>query len=235
MLERLGKQDTLHLYAVIINFIGEQATLPRLYPILDTEALARRGCAVETAAEAMLEGGARILQFRHKGHFSRAAFEQAERVAAIARRAGALFVVNDRADISMLLDAGLHVGQDDLSPADARRLIGPGRILGFSTHNLAQLAAAGSEPLDYVAFGPVFATRSKLKPDPVVGLAGLAEAKQQARFPLVAIGGITRENAAEVLAAGADSLAVIHDILPETCTFLNLRARMEEWHRLVRP
>jgi thiamine-phosphate pyrophosphorylase len=218
-----------------MDFISKHAILPKLYPILDTETLARRGCGVLTAAQAMLEGGARILQFRHKGHFSRPVFKDAECIAVLAREAGATFIVDDRADIAMLLDAGLHVGQDDLPPRDARRLIGPGRMLGFSTHNPAQLAAAGSEPLDYVAFGPVFATRSKENPDPVAGLAGLAEAKEQTRFPLVAIGGITRANAREVLAAGADSLAVIHDILPETCTFQTLRARMEEWHQVVRP
>ncbi len=127
----------------MMDFISKHATVPKLYPILDTEALARRGCAVETAAEAMLESGARILQFRHKGHYSRAVFEQAERVAALVRRAGALFIIDDRADIALLLDAGLHVGQDDLPPCDARRLIGPGRMLGFSTHNPAQFARRG--------------------------------------------------------------------------------------------
>ena len=217
----------------MMDSIGSKLTIPRLYPILDTEALSRRGCPVETAAEAMLEGGARILQFRHKGHYSRAVFEQCERVAELARRAGALFIVNDRADFALLVDAGLHVGQDDLPPCDARRLIGPGRILGFSTHNPAQLAAAASEPLNYVAFGPVFATRSKQNPDPVVGLAGLAGATRQVGRPRVAIGGITRANAREVLAAGADSVAVIQDLLPDPCDFQNLRARIEEWHRLV--
>ena len=208
--------------------------LPRVYPILDTETLARRGCAVETAAEAMLEGGARILQFRHKGHYSRALFEQAERVAALAGRAGALFLIDDRADIALLLDAGLHVGQDDLPPRDARRLLGPHRILGFSTHNPKQLAGAVAEPVDYLAFGPVFATRSKQNPHPVVGVRALQEAKKEASLPLVAIGGITRANALEVFAAGADSVALIHDILPETCTFSTVRARMEEWQRLVK-
>lgn len=207
--------------------------LPRIYPILDTETLARRNCAVETAAEAMLQGGARILQFRHKGHFSRAVFEQAGRVAALCRAASALFLIDDRADIALLLDAGLHLGQDDLAPRDARRLLPPGRILGFSTHNAFQLAAASAEPVDYLALGPVFPTRSKHNPDPTLGLAELAQAKKQAALPLVAIGGITRDNALQVFAAGAACVAVIRDILPETCTFSNLRARMEEWQRLV--
>ena len=129
--------------------------LPAIYPILDTTSLARRGCPVETAAHALLDGGAGILQFRHKGPFARAVFQVAERVAELCRRAGALYVINDRADVALLLDAGLHVGQDDLPPGDARRLIGPGRLLGFSTHNAAQFAAALAEPADYLAFGPV--------------------------------------------------------------------------------
>jgi thiamine-phosphate pyrophosphorylase len=187
---------------------------------------------VETAARAMLEGGARILQFRHKGHYSRAVFEEAERVAELSRRAGALFVVDDRADIALLLGAGLHVGQDDLPPQDARRLLGPGRLLGFSTHNAAQFAAALEEPADYLAFGPIFSTASKENPDPAVGCETLRQLR--ADRPLVAIGGIQRAHALAVLAAGADSLAVINDLLPETCTFESLRARMEEWQRLVR-
>ncbi len=208
--------------------------LPLVYPILDTGALARRGCAVCAAAKALLDAGARILQFRHKGHFGRTAFEEAERVAELCRRAGAIFIVDDRADIAALLDAGLHVGQDDLPPADARRILGPDRILGFSTHNADQFEAAAAEPVDYLAFGPVFPTQSKDNPDPVVGPARLREIRNSWRGPLVAIGGITRANVCEVLGAGADSVAVIHDILPDICTPSNLHARMEEWLQLVR-
>jgi thiamine-phosphate pyrophosphorylase len=141
--------------------------------------------------------------------------------------------VDDRADIAMLLGAGLHVGQEDLPPADARRLIGPGRILGLSTHNAEQFAAAAREPVDYLAIGPIFATRSKANPDPVVGTTGV-KALGRCRVPLVAIGGITRANALEVLEAGADSVAVIHDILPNDCTYEGLRQRIEEWQRLVK-
>jgi len=207
---------------------------PRIYPILDTDSLARRNCPVQTAAEAMLDGGARILQFRHKGHYSRASLEQAERVAELCRRAGALFIVDDRSDIALLLDAGLHVGQDDLPSRDARRLLGPNRLLGLSTHNAAQFAAALQEPVDYLAFGPIFPTGTKRSPDPVVGLGGLCSLRTQIDRPVVAIGGISRATALEVLAAGADSLAVINDLLPETCSFETLRARMEEWQQLVR-
>jgi thiamine-phosphate pyrophosphorylase len=207
--------------------------LPRLYPILDTGTLARLACPVAEAAAAMLAAGARLLQFRHKGHFSRAVFEQAEQVGALCRQAGAQFIIDDRADIALLLEAGLHVGQDDLPPADARRLLGPDRVLGFSTHNLAQFTAALAEPADYLAFGPVFLTATKENPDPVVGLDQLRRMRRLADRPLVAIGGITRYNALEVLAAGADSVAVIADLYPDPCTPAALRARMEEWQQLV--
>jgi thiamine-phosphate pyrophosphorylase len=209
-------------------------TLPRLYPILDTALLAQRRCGVIAAAGAMLAGGARILQFRHKGHYSRSVFGDAEQVAKLCRRAGAIFVIDDRADIAVLLDAGLHVGQDDLPPQDARRLVGPGRLLGFSTHNEAQLRAAATEPVDYVAFGPVFGTMSKEKPDPVVGVEELRKLRTIEARPLVAIGGITRENALAVLDAGADSVAVISDLLPEECAFESMRERMEQWQKLVK-
>jgi thiamine-phosphate pyrophosphorylase len=115
--------------------------LPRLYPIVDSSALTVRGFDLVTASEAMLEGGARILQFRHKGHYSRTVFEQASRIAGLCRSANALFVIDDRADIALLLDAGVHLGQDDLAPADARKILGPHRWIGFSTHNAEQFAA----------------------------------------------------------------------------------------------
>jgi len=209
-------------------------TLPRLYPILDTGTLARRGCAVEAAARGMLDGGARILQVRHKGFFSREVFEDAEKVAELCRLAGALLIVDDRTDIAMLLDAGVHLGQEDLEPVDARRIGGEGRVIGFSTHNEEQLRAAAGEPVDYVALGPIFGTGSKERPDPVMGVDVLARLRPLSGRPLVAIGGITRENAAEVLAAGADSVAVIADLLPDHCTEETIRERMEEWQKLVK-
>src|SRR4029079_4313735 len=144
--------------------------LPRVYPILDTESLDRRAVALETAAAAFLEGGAGILQIRHKRHWSRSFFETARTVARLCREAGAALVVNDRADFALLLEAGLHVGQDDLPPRDARRLMGSDAPIGFSSHNVNQRGAAGGEPVDYVALGPVFSTASKLNPDPVTGV-----------------------------------------------------------------
>jgi len=188
--------------------------LPAFYPVLDAD----RVSAVP-AAEALLEAGARILQFRHKGFFSREAFEQASRISELCRRAGALFVVNDRADVAKLLDAALHLGQDDLAPADARRILPAPSILGFSTHNEQQLRAANLEPVDYLAIGPIFPTRSKLNPDPIVGMDRLRSLRKLTQKPLVAIGGITRELAPQVFEAGADSVAVISDLFP----------RPEEW------
>jgi thiamine-phosphate pyrophosphorylase len=207
--------------------------LPRIYPILDTETLARRGVQTAVAASAFLEAGAGILQIRHKGHWSRGRFDEAQVVARLCRETGATLVIDDRADFAMLLDAGLHIGQDDLAPRDARRLIGSERLLGFSSHNVPQLCAAGGEPVDYVALGPVFATASKINPDPVVGIEEVRRCRALLEKPLVAIGGITRENAPEVLRAGADSLAVISDLVPEPATAKSLRERMEEWIRIA--
>jgi thiamine-phosphate pyrophosphorylase len=142
-------------------------------------------------------------------------------------------VVNDRADIAMLLHAGLHVGQDDLPPKDARRLIGSEALLGYSTHNGEQLAAAALEPVGYLAIGPIFATLSKMNPDPVVGVERLREWRSLTARPLVGIGGITRENVRSVLAAGADSVAVIGDLLPHDCTARSIRERFDEWQRRI--
>jgi thiamine-phosphate pyrophosphorylase len=207
---------------------------PRLYPILDTQLLAAKGCEPETAAAAWLDAGACIMQFRHKAQWTRAVFEQSERVARQCREGHAIFIVNDRADIAMLLRAGLHVGQADLPPADARRLMGIGAPLGYSTHNPGQLDAAAAEPVDYVAIGPIFMTASKENPDPVVGLEELRACRARCGRPLVAIGGITRETARAVFAAGADSIAVIGDLIPDNCTGATLRGRMEEWRQLAR-
>lgn len=182
----------------------------------------------------MLDGGARILQFRHKGKYSRDVFDSAGQVAELCHSRGALFIVDDRADIAMMLDAGLHVGQDDVPVPIARRLIGTNRVLGFSTHNLDQLAASVEAPVDYVAYGPVFRTESKENPDPVVGIEGVRAAKGAAGSrPLVAIGGITRANGADVLAAGADSVAVIADLMPDPCTADSIRNRIQEWLALA--
>jgi thiamine-phosphate pyrophosphorylase len=203
--------------------------LPRVYPILDTESLNRCGIPLETAAAAFLEGGAGILQIRQKGHWSRNFFAAAQQVARLCRESGTPLIVDDRADFALLLEAGLHVGQDDLSPRDARKLVGSEAILGYSSHNMTQLIAAAGEPVDYVAIGPVFATTSKRNPDPVVGVEEILRCRSLIEKPLVAIGGITLENAADLWAAGADSVAIIGALLPEPATARGLRERMEAW------
>jgi thiamine-phosphate pyrophosphorylase len=212
--------------------------LPRVYPILDTESLDRLGITLATAAAAFLEGGAGILQIRHKGHWTRDLFEDSKQVARLCREADVPLVVNDRADFALLLEAGLHVGQDDLPPRDARRLMGPDAVIGFSSHNVAQLCAAGGEPVSYVALGPIFRTPSKRNPDPVVGVQEVSRCRALLDKPFVAIGGITLDNATEVWNAGADSVAVIADLLPDPGSALPgaqfLRQRMEKWHQLVK-
>jgi thiamine-phosphate pyrophosphorylase len=203
--------------------------LPRIYPILDSDTLARRGLSLIAAAAALLEGGAAILQLRNKSHWSRDYFEAARAVARLCREAGAQLMVNDRADFALLLDAGLHLGQDDLPPRDARRIVGPDSIVGFSSHNPGQLAAAGGEPVDYVALGPIFPTASKLNPDPAVGLDEIRRCRPLIEQPLVAIGGITLDTAAQVFAAGADSIALISALYPESGSARDVRLRMEQW------
>ncbi len=209
-------------------------TLPRLYPILDTGTLAERGLTLPAAAEAFLEGGAGILQIRHKGHWGRDLFDAARQVARLCREAGAELVIDDRADFAMLLHAGVHVGQDDLPPRACRTLLGAEAIIGFSSHNAGQLAAAGGEPVDYVALGPVFATASKLHPDPVLGVEEVRRVRALIEKPLVAIGGITMENALGVLSVGADSVAVIAGLLPQPATAGALRLRLVEWQNLLK-
>jgi thiamine-phosphate pyrophosphorylase len=204
--------------------------VPRFYPILDTETARQRGVAVDEVAKALIGAGARILQFRHKMFYSRHAFAALEKVAALCHRAGVTLVVNDRADLARLVGAALHLGQDDLPPAAARRVLGETGAIGFSTHNEAQLRAAAAEPVDYIALGPIFGTVSKENPDPVVGLAELRRLRAMATRPLVAIGGITRANALSVIEAGADSVAVIGDLFPAEGS---IWARAEEWLKLV--
>ena len=209
------------------------AAFPRFYPILDTGAAARAGLDLAKSAEALLDAGIGILQLRHKDHFDRKTFEMAQEVAAACREAGALFVINDRADMAVLLDAALHIGQDDLPAPESRALIGTGRVLGLSTHNEAQLLASNDDPVDYIAIGPLFQTGSKRNPDAVVGVEELARLRPLTGRPVVAIGGINRENFGSVLQAGADSIAVIGDLFAPGGTLKSLRERAEEWMRLT--
>lgn len=208
------------------------AIIPAVYPILDTATLDRLQFAPLTAAEALIEGGAGILQIRHKTFWSRETFALAEQLNTLCKAAGIPFVVNDRADYAAILGAALHLGQEDLTPTDARRVVGPNTLIGYSTHNPAQMTAVADEPADYVAFGPMFGTVSKERPDPTVGIEGLKTIRALTQRPLVAIGGITRDNAFTCWDAGADSVAVIADLYPASCTKAALRDRMEEWQKL---
>ncbi len=208
--------------------------LPRLYPLVDTGLLAGRGFPVEPFAEAILDAGARLLQLRHKDPYTRDDFAMALRLAALCESAGALLVVNDRADIARLTGAALHLGQDDLPVSAARKLLGPNATIGLSTHNETQVRAAASDPVNYLALGPLFPTASKQNPDPVVGTAEFARLRSITSRPLVAIGGITRANALEAIVAGADSVAVISDLIPGELTSRAVRARTEEWLQLLK-
>lgn len=160
-------------------------------------------------------------------------FEAAEQITELCSTAGALFVMNDRVDIAMMLHASVHLGQEDLCPADARRLTGEGTVIGFSTHNEAQIRAAGGEPVDYLALGPLFGTTTKEHPDPMVGLNELRRLRPLVTKPLVAIGGITRANAVATFEAGADSVAVIADLLSGCARAADIGKRTEEWLQLT--
>ena len=194
-------------------------SLPRLYAIVDSSAHQSIRELVAFARE-LAAGGCSLIQYRNKSGNARVMLEHAKELRRQSR-AGmpaphVRLIMNDRADLCLAADFdGVHVGQDDLSPESVRAIIGPDRWLGVSTHNPEQLREADLTSADYLAIGPVFATSSKEDPDPAVGLEGVRRARAVTRKPLVAIGGITRANAASVIEAGADSVAVISDLLRE--------------------
>jgi len=186
--------------------------LPRLYAILDASCFPDAD-GMLTAAEELAAAGVTLLQYRSKSGNARQMLEHARELKRVVDSRVRL-IMNDRADLALAAGfGGLHVGQDDLSPEAARSIIGPHRWLGVSTHNPEQIVQADKTDADYLAIGPVFATASKANPDPVVGLQGVRRARELTRKPLVAIGGITRTNARSVIEAGADSVAVISDLL----------------------
>jgi thiamine-phosphate pyrophosphorylase len=191
--------------------------LPRLYAIVDADVCAGAGYTPLDVTRAFLSAGVRLIQLRAKSWASGPFLDLAQAAVADAATAGAIIIVNDRADIAVLAGApGLHVGQEDLSAADARRIVGPDSVLGLSTHTEAQWTNALREPISYVAIGPVFGTGSKDTGYQAVGLqtVGLAAAAAAERaVPVVAIGGITLERAPAVIAAGASAVAVISDLL----------------------
>jgi thiamine-phosphate pyrophosphorylase len=189
-------------------------SLPRLYPVTDTKI---SGLAHAEQTARLIAGGAGIVQIREKYLNPREFLAAAKDAVAVASQHRIPLIVNDRADIALLVGAaGVHLGQDDLPPAAARELLGSDAIIGFSTHNLEQAKRAAELPINYLALGPIFATSSKENPDPMVGLAGLREVRRAVpNLPLVAIGGITLATAREVIEAGADSIAVIGALLAE--------------------
>ena len=202
-------------------------SVPRLYAIVDAAAF-RKVEDLTTFARELIAGGCTVLQYRNKNGNAGEMLRQA-----LALKISAVgevkLIMNDRADLCLAADFdGVHIGQDDLSPESVRGIIGSGRWLGVSTHNPEQIKQADRTSADYLAIGPVFSTSSKAKPDPVVGLEGVRQARELTRKPLVAIGGITRANAASVIEAGADSVAVISDLLREP------RKSAEEFFSILR-
>jgi thiamine-phosphate pyrophosphorylase len=187
-------------------------SIPRLYAIIDPARAGGRPPGV--VAKELLSGGVRLIQLRDKQASSRQLYEACAELKELLRDCGCSLIVNDRADVARATDAdGVHLGQDDLPVEMARGLLAPGKWIGCSTHSVDQVAEADRSTADYIAFGPIFPTASKENPDPVVGLEGLRDARRVTGKPLVAIGGITLRNAREVLAAGADSVAVLGDLL----------------------
>ncbi len=185
--------------------------LPRLYPILDAGLLSRSGLSIETFARELHAAGIRFLQYRDKDASDSLLLERVSMLREIF--ADGCLILNDRVPLAAGCD-GVHIGQEDGSPVEARALLGPGALIGLSTHSERQLIDANQSPVDYLAIGPVFATQSKHVPDPVVGLEGVRAARRLTGKPLVAIGGITRDNCATVMDAGADSVAVISELVP---------------------
>jgi thiamine-phosphate pyrophosphorylase len=184
--------------------------LSRLYVIVDAEVLATRSVSLASFARDLRAAGVTLLQYRDKNGSP----QDVLRAASILREAmsgsACRLILNDRADLAVLANFdGVHVGQGDLSPEDARRVVGPNAIVGVSTHSDEQGRIADESCADYVAIGPVFATGTKPDASPVVGLEGVHRARALTRKPLVAIGGITRANARSVIDVGADSIAVI--------------------------
>ena len=199
--------------------------LPRLYCIVDTSCFAAAGDLTATVGKftsELIAGGATLIQYRNKSGNAKQMIADAReivRVREASGKSGVTLILNDRADVCLSAGFdGVHVGQDDLSPEAVRKIVGNRLWTGVSTHNPEQLATADKTSANYVAVGPVYATSSKQNPDPVVGLEGVRRARELTRKPLVAIGGITRQNCRAVLDAGADSVAVISDLLKDPRT-----------------
>lgn len=194
--------------------MARKCQLPRVYPITDRTI---SGLSHREQITKLIDGGARFLQIREKTATSRQFFDAVASCLELTRKSEAKLIVNDRVDIALMLGAdGVHLGQDDLPPTEARKLLGDDAIIGFSTHTIEQVSRARSLPIDYIAFGPIFATGTKSDHDPVVGLDNLKRVRDEVKdLPLVAIGGITLEKLDSVLEAGANSAAMISSLLEE--------------------
>jgi len=203
--------------------------LPKIYPITDPEISGLTHCE---QVELLIAGGAKIIQLRDKDANPRDFYTSAKYALDAARKHHVPLIINDRVDIALALRAdGVHLGQDDLPPDKARLILGDAAIIGFSTHSVEQAARAAKFPVDYIAIGPIFTTRSKRDPDAEVGLRGIEKVRQAiGTMPLVAIGGITGETLASVLAAGADSAAIIGAILADPAL---IEDRMAEMRRIA--
>ncbi|HZI59419.1 MAG TPA: thiamine phosphate synthase [Pyrinomonadaceae bacterium] len=196
----------------------------RVYPITDTKI---SGISHADQVSLLADGGATFVQLREKKLSALDFYNEAKAALTVARQRGVTLIINDRVDVALALGApGVHLGQDDLPPDAARKLLGEGAIIGYSTHNVSQAIAAATLPVDYVAIGPIFQTSSKANPDPVVGLEGLRAVRNAiGAMNVVAIGGITHENAASVIEAGADTVAVISSLLSGGSTAISDRYR----------
>jgi thiamine-phosphate pyrophosphorylase len=184
--------------------------IPRLYPIIDKGVLDRRGLGIREFVRELRDAGVRLTQYRDKAGEPQQVLQNAALIREVFAGTECHLILNDRADITLLAEwDGVHVGQGDLSPEDARRVVGAERWVGVSTHTDEQVRLAELSCADYVAVGPVFATGTKADAEPVIGLEGVRRARALTTKPLVAIGGITRKNARSVVDAGADSVAVI--------------------------
>lgn len=188
--------------------------LPRVYALTDVRV---SGLSHAEQVQLLSAGGATLIQLREKEMPAREFYQQAREAVDVGSRRGVQLIVNDRVDVALAVGAhGVHLGQDDMPPDAARRLLGPKAVIGYSTHNLEQAIAATRLPIDYLAIGPIFATTSKSDTAPVLGLEGLRIIRQATgAFPLVAIGGISHANVREVIEAGADSVAVINALLSD--------------------
>lgn len=207
--------------------------IPALYPITSRS---HTGLSHVEIVSRLIEGGATLIQIREKTASPRDFYHEAKQAVEVAHRQNAKIIINDRVDIAIAVGAdGAHLGQDDLPPEHARKLMGDSAIIGYSTHSIEQAIAAAKLPVDYIAIGPIYQTNSKENPDPVVGLDMLRAMRLLIDKPLVAIGGITFSTCPDVWDAGADSVAIISDLYTggevvsrtrEFCSLLSARVRI---------